>query len=860
MINSIDKYEVVVLFKKINLKNNEKSKAQTPSKGISDKMIYYSFSFDFQKVDIENEMLEITLFFINKSNSSVNISKDVTQSEPNLTSLKILFNEFTTVSSEGKNKKLTKFINFNNMAIMQVMYVFSKVDTNLEKSRILLDINIKNDQQIVRNKLLKKTTTDIPKHGIKSINIKTLNQNSPEKPKLLLKANSKDNNSEKDDKNLNDLSKKNPNFTVSFNNNNNNIEQEKLFSSKSNSNKDEFIVDQTASFNNKNKIDLRNKIENSTKLISMFNDKLIDDNIKCSDGIIDNILYNESGLEKIIVPQFKCNESIVFRKNTSSNTILNEKLIKTISSKQERNSLSTNFNKMEIDQSNLSPKRNTSNLKLINSGSFKKSDVIEKNKTTQVNILTSTPKKLDIPQDPKSKQHMVKFKYKDDISLNNIKDDSNDKNTSILNSLHRSERSNLEISFSEVNIKNHYDKIDSIELEINDYFKYNLGDSLSEIVFITGINYSDPKVITEVDAEVFDSSCKHSKCKLSTAYKPEILSYYPGKCNEEEIELTNLNASLCFTKGIKICHEKEEKNIVTPEDYMVIITNEEGKRYYQYMYKFYVKMDYSEFQKIFNTNPLSQQLKNPNIPEDKLQNLSELSCRDNIYIPYSLAIISKFPFTKLFTHILKLMTMIVFGEYKQNITETNDMSLGLNKYELVFHSKYKSLTISSVNLLTNLLKNIIYEISISNISMRLNFPFIGNFEVNLNRDLPNFAYNIHNIFNHLSIEIIVLVYHLMLHEQKILFIGKSEKSISELLEIMRILTYPLIWNNTFISVLSEELVRYLQCMVPFMMGIEENLLYIAKEHLECQDSVFIINISKNTIDFNKKRINKKSLK
>jgi hypothetical protein len=76
------------------------------------------------------------------------------------------------------------------------------------------------------------------------------------------------------------------------------------------------------------------------------------------------------------------------------------------------------------------------------------------------------------------------------------------------------------------------------------------------------------------------------------------------------------------------------------------------------------------------------------------------------------------------------------------------------------------------------------------------------------------------------------------------------------------LMYPLFWMNTYVPIISEEMLKYLQSFMPFIMGVEESLMNKAKNSIY-EETIFVININNNTIDLisNKKgkKLDKKTL-
>ena len=70
------------------------------------------------------------------------------------------------------------------------------------------------------------------------------------------------------------------------------------------------------------------------------------------------------------------------------------------------------------------------------------------------------------------------------------------------------------------------------------------------------------------------------------------------------------------------------------------------------------------------------------------------------------------------------------------------------------------------------------------------------------------------------------------------------------------------WTYPYIPILSEELIKYLQTPLPFIMGIESDLYEVAKEYLNEEDDVFVVFFGKNIVipySLQEKNLNLKKL-
>jgi hypothetical protein len=317
--------------------------------------------------------------------------------------------------------------------------------------------------------------------------------------------------------------------------------------------------------------------------------------------------------------------------------------------------------------------------------------------------------------------------------------------------------------------------------------------------------------------------------------------------------------------GIKLCFEKSDKKIKPLSPFTTIITNANGERMYMMNYHLYRKFDVMEFQtKYRDANPLRYFFnkvmpiveENLNSQKEKTKNntsafsrlfsnkysgnkqylkqknaCAKFSENDYIFVPYCFTLISSSPNGK------ALQTSI------ESIIKTLGNAL---------NSKENFSQASSLQLLEELLVHLIFELPASPLNTHLyfNLPFTANkieIQSTLMQKLPTTSFEASSIFT-LSIENIIIVHYLTLMEQKILFLSSNSdyNSLTQISEVFVSLLYPLRWVNTYIPVLSEDLVKYLQSFMPFIMGLDENLLKIANEYMETE-AIYIVDLKKDAI-------------
>ena len=118
-----------------------------------------------------------------------------------------------------------------------------------------------------------------------------------------------------------------------------------------------------------------------------------------------------------------------------------------------------------------------------------------------------------------------------------------------------------------------------------------------------------------------------------------------------------------------------------------------------------------------------------------------------------------------------------------------------------------------------------------------------------------------NILKYLSIENIIKIYHLTLLEQKILFIDNDYQLLSNISFAFINLIYPFFWSDIYVPVLSLSSVRFLQSIIPFIMGTDEFLFkyslnndYIDRKN---ENNIVFVDIRHDEITLNTEHILKK---
>ena len=355
--------------------------------------------------------------------------------------------------------------------------------------------------------------------------------------------------------------------------------------------------------------------------------------------------------------------------------------------------------------------------------------------------------------------------------------------------------------------------------------------------------YNNAKIIE--NSKIYRSICGHLICSKLPAMESVIIYKYPIK-DSPNLELNNFCASICFPTGIKVCYNQDRRT--TYKSFCTNIVNDKGEKYYMTVFHFYHKMDTLTYNKKYTDTSLKNYLRKfgDNIyhtQEEKeklekdLEECQELGFREFVYIPYALALISKYPYIDQMKEVLNNIFKII----------TNYEGI-LNNNNLIEKSFLN-------DLISYLIDGI--PIPIPNSCILFNLPFTSkkiNIESPYKNNLTNISnLNYGNILKFFSIENILIIYRLMLFEQKLLFIDKDYNRLCSIMQCFIDLLYPIEWVNTLIPVMSEQMTRYLQTFLPFINGISEDLLNNNASNAlkEAEEGVFQIFIIKGLIQLSK---------
>ena len=108
------------------------------------------------------------------------------------------------------------------------------------------------------------------------------------------------------------------------------------------------------------------------------------------------------------------------------------------------------------------------------------------------------------------------------------------------------------------------------------------------------------------------------------------------------------------------------------------------------------------------------------------------------------------------------------------------------------------------------------------------------------------------LFNYLSSENIILIFRLLLSEKKLLFIHDDYTELTNITNSFISLLYPFKWVHTYIPIMSDQMLKYLETFLPFLNGINISLITLVEQIFNESDigdseEVFLIYIKSNEI-------------
>jgi len=377
--------------------------------------------------------------------------------------------------------------------------------------------------------------------------------------------------------------------------------------------------------------------------------------------------------------------------------------------------------------------------------------------------------------------------------------------------------------------------MDYLDEQYKKNIKHPYRETFCEGFFIASFPKQKANVI-EINTS-FMAQCQHEECSKLPGMKPEIIFRYPLK-DTKTLELNNLAATICFPTGIKVCYEENDqpKGI---KDYVTSITNQKGERYYMMTYHFYLKMDTEEYNKQYEENPLKYNLRKfadpyTGLSEEELteemineiqNNLdwtAELANRDIVSIPFCICLISKYPYVQEMKSCLKGIYTILNNE--------NSASHDFIINDIIMYL-INSIPIPAKN------TKVKFLMPFSNNCIELDCPKLDDINImNLSAS---------KLLKYFTIDNLIIIFKLLITEKKILLIDNDYEKLSAVADGLVSILYPLQWVHTYIPIMSDQMLKYLETFLPFLNGINESLMSSVEKvftegEVEEDDEVFLI--------------------
>ena len=349
-------------------------------------------------------------------------------------------------------------------------------------------------------------------------------------------------------------------------------------------------------------------------------------------------------------------------------------------------------------------------------------------------------------------------------------------------------------------------------------------ETFCEGFFISSFPQKDGQVVEK--SQSFPASCGHKECSSLPAMKPEILFRYPLE-DTKNLELNDLAATICFPTGIKVCYSDEGPDNI--KDYVTPITNQKGERYYMITFHFHLKMENDIYSKNYEMHPLKHHLMKfadnyLNMSEEEIDNAmteeiqknleqaQDLGFRDNVYIPYSISLISKYPYV---TQMEKCVQSIY-----NLIKKDNDSPKEKNNLNKLIMHLINSIPIPDIH------SNVIFYLPYYPEGIEIRCPKLNDLKMNTNLSC---------LLKLFSIDYIVVIFRFLLFEKKILFIDDDYTRLSNVTDNFISLLYPFQWMHTYIPIMSDQMLKYLETFLPFLNGINLSLMPLVTELFENED-------------------------
>ena len=355
----------------------------------------------------------------------------------------------------------------------------------------------------------------------------------------------------------------------------------------------------------------------------------------------------------------------------------------------------------------------------------------------------------------------------------------------------------------------------------------NIYDTFCIGIFISGLAF--PIKLTSIieNSDNFISPCGHPQCSMFPSIEPSLLNTFINENSKNFQDLPQLVSNMCFPLGIKPCFgckfiENKIENAPDPQKtqqtFFGVVKNEKNECYFLATLQYFIKMTFKDYIMKYKFNPVTyviDKIKDINNKDKKFKNnmqtISNLLNNSYVLIPESISLISKYPFFVSMEKCLRCLISLQRREDMDNLINhlINEVPSPKKGYQIQFF-------------IPRIEKPIILNHQYNKF---LNYK--TNNDMMNNNILSSSQINTKILLDKITIDNIIMIFQLLILEQKILFLGNDYQTLSSISFIFSELIYPLVWENPYVPILSTKTVRFLQSPVPFIMGIDEYLLKYA---------------------------------
>ena len=187
-----------------------------------------------------------------------------------------------------------------------------------------------------------------------------------------------------------------------------------------------------------------------------------------------------------------------------------------------------------------------------------------------------------------------------------------------------------------------------------------------------------------------------------------------------------------------------------------------------------------------------------------------------VYIPYCICLISKYPYVEQIKKCLQSIYYLLTEKREESDKKNNEL---VNK--LIIH--------------------LINSVPIPEIETIVQFYIPYNEENHITikypklNDLKIMNSSLSNLLKFFPIDLIIYIFRLLIFEKRILFIDDDYTRLSDITINFISLLYPFQWMHTYIPIMSDQMLQYLETFLPFINGINISLLPAVKELYQTGD-------------------------